>query len=271
MAAKEQLLQRIKVKKRQEADSARLVQKVIDTLHGVRWSGWIQGFDTQAGVVELTLYTGRDWFTDIQQSHMLDLLRADILAEGKALEDDVAEIWLMECIKLASKNRHEYDDPTRHTRARTMGNALASGERSRIGLSGNLSNVHWISAVVDGKEEQILYGDSFKSVEPAPEIREALSWWTKCHTGKIFTWGRLQISRQQDGFNCGLLSHNGLAHHFLPKKYPLVETTGSIPAADARLQMMLRVVNRQLDASYFPSVTCRRLTCCRTDMQCTDH
>ncbi|KAJ7926601.1 hypothetical protein B0H13DRAFT_2265856 [Mycena leptocephala] len=206
-AAKERLLQLTKPKKRQDVEATRI------------------GFDNKTSIVDLALYTGRDWFTDTQQSHMLDLLRSDILANDGALEDEIPEIWAVESIKLALKYRHEYNNPERHQRARTLGNTLASGLKKRIGMMGNISNKHWISTVVDARQARILYGDSYKN----------------------FTWGRLPISRQHDGFNCGLLAHNSLGHHFLPKKYPLIETATNAPVADARLRVMLRVVNRHLD------------------------
>jgi hypothetical protein len=141
-------------------EATRIVQEVLDTLHGVCWSGWIQGFDNKTSIVDLALYTGRDGFTDTQQSHMLDLLRSDILANDGALEDEIPEIWAMESIKLASKYRHEYNNPERHQRARTLGNTLASGLKKRIGMMGNISNKHWISTVVDARQARILYGDS---------------------------------------------------------------------------------------------------------------
>ncbi|KAJ7610672.1 hypothetical protein DFH06DRAFT_1374413, partial [Mycena polygramma] len=213
----------------------------------IYWSGKIQGFSNCEPIESLTLYASREWFTDVQQSHMLDLLRVDVLNSGRALKDEVCEIWMMEYIKCAWRERDKYNDPKKshqYPRAKAYGAVLGSGERERLVMMGNLRSIHWIAAVVDAKSSRILYGDPFKYSADS-ETKKALLWWTTHHTGRVFAWGKLDVPDQRDGFNCGILSHSGLTHHLLPDT-PLINGKGVAPA-DARLEMMIRVINRHLD------------------------
>jgi len=108
---------------------------------------------------------------------------------------------------MAWRDREKYEKPSvwnDYMRAKEIGAVLASGERERLGIMGNLQNLHWIAVVVKIKESRILYGDRFK-VSQDPEMEKALEWWTSYHTGCRFTWGLLEVPHQKDGFNCGIL------------------------------------------------------------------
>jgi hypothetical protein len=100
--------------------------------------------------------------------------------------------------------------------------------------------------MVDGKQSRLFYGDPFGS-QRDPETEKVLEWWTHHHTGRRFLWGILEVPTQKDSFNCGILSHSGLSHHFLPST-PLFNSNGKGPV-DARLEMMLRVINKHVDVS----------------------
>jgi hypothetical protein len=143
---------------------------------------------------------------------MLDLLRMDVLDAERELKDEVGEIWMMEYVKNAWRERVKYEAGASNDflRAQSIGTVLASGERERLGMMRNLQNLHWVAVAVDSKESRILYGDPFHS-ERDPEIEKAVGWWTTFHTGRKFSWGTLDILNQKDGFNCGILSHNGEA------------------------------------------------------------
>ncbi|KAJ7934992.1 hypothetical protein B0H13DRAFT_1591184 [Mycena leptocephala] len=226
-----------------------MVQRVCNALQSISWAGPILGFSDREPIDSLSLYATREWFTNVQQSQMLDHLRTDVLHAGRALEDEICEIWMMEYIRAAWREREKYAESEtlqEYPRAKAIGAALASGERNRLGMMANLQNLHWVSVVVNGKESRILYGDPFKD-EPDSETKQALHWWAEFHTGRKFTWGDLDVPIQMDGFNCGILSHSSLVHHFLPNT-PLITSNKNGPA-DARLEMMIRIVNRHLDVS----------------------
>jgi Ulp1 family protease len=64
----------------------------------------------------------------------------------------------------------------------------------------NINDNHWVSIVVDFKVSRFLYGDSMGGA-----IEEILMWWTYHHTGVTFMKTYFPITRQRDGFSCGLL------------------------------------------------------------------
>ncbi|KAJ7934277.1 hypothetical protein B0H13DRAFT_1591773 [Mycena leptocephala] len=246
--ATQALLQRAQSKRKQTVPID-LINRVLDGLGAIYWSGNLMGFDNREEITHLSLYATKEWFTDIQVSQMLDLLRRDVLAHGTILHDEVPEIWVMENIKDAYRRRHLYTaEPANFRRAHTFGEVLQTRSRNRIGMMGNLQNWHWVGVVLDVKQRRIRYGDPKYKTDPDPEIKAAHQWWTHYHTGTSFAWGDLEMSRQHDGHNCGMLSFNGIAHDFLPDKYPLISTTGNDPA-NARLELLLRVIDRHLEAS----------------------
>jgi hypothetical protein len=72
----------------------------------------------------------------------------------------------------------------------------------------------------------------------------AMEWWTHHHTRCDFTHVKLPIMTQDDGFSCGLLAYNALAHQANPKKYPLINAA---KVNDARLEILLAVIERHSD------------------------
>ncbi|KAF8182809.1 hypothetical protein K438DRAFT_2165669 [Mycena galopus ATCC 62051] len=261
--AKEHLTTRSKVS-RKHGSHPDVVRSICDALQSIYWSGVIEGFEHREPILGLSIFASREWFTDSQQSYMLDLLRSDVLNAGRSLKDEIGEIWVMEFIRAAWRDRGAYIEleakpkpGDNHSRARALGAVLGSGDRERFGIIGNLQNLHWIAVVVDGKNDRILYGDPLQPgsspINPDAETIDALEWWTSFHTGRRFVVGGLAVPRQQDGHNCGILSHNALAHHFLPEQYPLIDVKGKGPA-DARLEMMMRIINRHIDVSPFISI-----------------
>ena len=87
---------------------------------------------------------------------------------------------------------------------------LATGVYDVFATIVNLNNNHWVSIVVDFKASKILYGDSMGGAIDE-NVEEILTWWTYHHTGVTFTKIYLPITRQRDGFSCGLLAWNALA------------------------------------------------------------
>lgn len=71
-----------------------------------------------------------------------------------------------------------------------------------------------------------------------------VEWWTHHHTGHGFACEKLPITRQDDGFSCGLLAYNALTHWANPEKYPLIDAT---KVDDARLEILLGVIIQHLN------------------------
>ncbi|KAJ6545201.1 hypothetical protein B0H19DRAFT_955927 [Mycena capillaripes] len=246
--ANQALINRTKTTRKSTTESTDLIERVFDGLGAIYWSGHVMGFDNLEEIAHLSLYATKEWFTDVQMSQMLDILRYDVLLNGTILDDDVPEIWMMEHIKDAYRRRNIYaTEPDKFPRAHAFGKVLETRSRNRLGFMGNLRNLHWVGIVLDVQREEIRCGDPFKT-DPDEEIRSALLWWTSFHTGTTFTWGKLLMAHQQDGHNCGILSFNGIAHDFIPAKYPLISTHGNGPA-DAKLKFLLRIIDRHLEVS----------------------
>jgi hypothetical protein len=110
VCAKQLLAERAKVN-RANGRTLSVVDTVCDALQSICWSGQIKGFSNREPIVSLSLYASQEWFTDVQQSHMLDLLRMDVLEAGRALKDEVGEIWMMEHIRAAWRERKKYEKP----------------------------------------------------------------------------------------------------------------------------------------------------------------
>jgi hypothetical protein len=56
-------------------------------------------------------------------------------------------------------------------------------------------------------------------------MMKAIEWWTNFHTGCQFSRGSLKITNQEDGYSCGLLALNAIAHRANPKTYLLIDQT----------------------------------------------
>jgi hypothetical protein len=115
--------------------------------------------------------------------------------------------------------------------------------RKSVLLLKNLNNEHWVALVLDFKNSCIRYGDSFDEDAP-PKLMCAVEWWTYYHTGRHFTHAKLAITMQTDGFSCGLLAYNALAHNANPEKYPLINATA---VDDVRLEILLAVTRQHSD------------------------
>ena len=120
---------------------------------------------------------------------------------------------------------------------------LGNGTYNEVGYLMNLDGEHWVAVALDFEGSQILYGDSFDG-EPSKDLKEVLSWWTHLHTGREFTYGALDITRQQDGLSYGLLSWNPLGHWFVPEKYLLIDAE---KVDDATLRVLLQVIDHHQD------------------------
>ena len=151
----------------------------------------------------------------------------------------------MTWIERAYKERDsaQYAESQYFAQARRLGEALSAGTRKSVLMLKNLNNEHWVALDLNFKDSCIWYGDSFGE-EPPPELMCAVEWWTHHHTGRDFTQAKLPITTQNDGFSCGLLAYNALAHRANPKKYPLIDAA---KVDDARLEILLAVIGQHSD------------------------
>ena len=86
---------------------------------------------------------------------------------------------------------------------------------------------HWVSFIIDPIASTIFFADSLG--QPIPRnLRDALQWWL-CNLRRKMEepetspqFKQISVTPQHDGFSCGILSTNSLAHHLLPHTLPLV-------------------------------------------------
>ncbi|KAJ7149280.1 hypothetical protein C8R43DRAFT_1128635 [Mycena crocata] len=82
----------------------------------------------------------------------------------------------------------------------------------------------WIALVVDASEGLIQYGDGYGRDDEIPaKLIAAYTWWLGHHSSMEFKTGKLPITRQMDGFSCGILALNGLSHYADPS-VPLLDS-----------------------------------------------
>jgi hypothetical protein len=222
-----------------------LVGEVMDVLSILPWSGDVRGFDNAEPVYHLATYATREWFSCVHQNQMLDILRRDLMLDPQYSKIRIENLSFTAVLKTAHKTRNsgEYGNSRHFAWIHDQGKALATGLYNLLGLEANVRGDHWVSMVLDFRNAEILYGDSF-AMPPEAELVAAVDWWTHYHTGQRFTHQTLPISRQIDRFSCGLLAHNALTHYFLPSLHPLIETAN---ADNERLKVFLEVVRRHLD------------------------
>jgi hypothetical protein len=124
-----------------------------------------------------------------------------------------------------------------------IGKALVAGERDGLGTMVHIGGDHWVAIALDFEQSLVWYGDSFGQ-KPVEEVTSVLDWWTFHHTGWKFAYRNMKISTQTDGFSCGLLGSNALAHFYLPETHPLID----VATVDTeRVHILLKVGQRHLD------------------------
>ncbi|KZP26172.1 hypothetical protein FIBSPDRAFT_1005451, partial [Athelia psychrophila] len=226
-----------------------LIEEVYSSLATLSWSGKTRGFSNDEPISTLAAYATRHWLSDAQEDQMLDLLRTDIRLDPLKPAFNIKGTHFVSKIHQAFNKRDtgDYTDDRGFEGLRKTGIELGSDIHEQLGCLTNVGGDHWVVLIIDTLTDEILYGDSLDG-GPSDELKAALSWWTRCHTNRDFKWGKLPITRQRDGFSCGLFSWNALAHQLYPSKYPLMMAD---QADDERLQVLLKLIRCHQDRSFY--------------------
>lgn len=224
--------------------SHRIIDEVYDALSTLPWAGKLKGFSNDDPIYTLSTYATHHWLSDAHEDQMLDLLRTEIKFDSTRRSVIIENLEFSNMLDKAYDERGtNYETSRRFEHLRQLGISLGSGTYKQLAYLMNVNNNHWVAAVLDFDESRILYGDSLGS-KPRDRLRAVLSWWTHLHTGRDFAWEKLDITIQQDGFSCGLLSWNALVHWVFPNKHPLIKAED---VDNGRLQVLLRVIQRHQD------------------------
>jgi hypothetical protein len=222
------------------APDPRLIRDVYNALSCIPWNRHIQGFSTSVGTEYLTTYATTEWLNDEHITHMLDLLRCDVIREGLSQSVEVESIWFLSKLKEGFRDQEKYTSHKSYRWIRGQGQALGTGTRGQLVLIGNVGGNHWISLVMDFAQETVFYGDSL-GMKISDSLRGVLDWWTHLHTGRFFDYRDLPITRQQDDYSCGLLAWHALAAFLFKGKYTMVDPSC---VAQERLKVLLRVAEK---------------------------
>jgi Ulp1 family protease len=135
---------------------------------------------------------------------------------------------------------NQYATAENYNWIRKKGQELGTGILDKLATIVNIGGNHWVAVVIDFQSSQILYGDSLGGTITV-EIETVLIWWIHHHTGQQFTTNRLPITRQRDGYSCGIMAWNAVAMNVLPKNYVLIKSES---VADERLKVFLHMSER---------------------------
>ncbi|KIL67421.1 hypothetical protein M378DRAFT_74122, partial [Amanita muscaria Koide BX008] len=228
-----------KQSKRRHGDPG-VVRDVYNALSCLPWSGKIRGFSTSVGTEYLAAYATTEWLNDEHITHMLDLLRCDVIREGLSESVEVESVWFLLKLKEGYSDQEKYTSHQSYRWIRRQGQALGTGTCEQLVSIGNDGENHWIALVMDFTRGTVFYGDSLGK-KISDHLREMLDWWIHLHTGRHFDYRDLPITQQQDSYSCGLLAWLALAVFLFKGKYRLADPSC---VAQERLKVLLRIAEK---------------------------
>ncbi|KAF4621853.1 hypothetical protein D9613_012075 [Agrocybe pediades] len=232
------------VEDKEHSGNRKTLSEIRDMLHWIGWAEKINGFPASISTVFLTPYFTKQWLTDEQENQMLHLLEKDVRADISNNYIEVLPTYFTESLTAAYQSPETYPTDPPKAWIRKKGHDL----QSNSGILATLANIngnHWVAVVLDFRSAEIHYGDSMGG-SIRKKLEDMLMWWTYQHTGRHFTTSYLPISRQKDGYSCGILSWSALATYVLPTQYTLMKTD---QLTMERLKMFLVVTKHHISES----------------------
>jgi hypothetical protein len=225
-------------------ESTQLLDEVNNIFNVLPWGGTIQGFEVAIPMVNLAWYATQDWLTGKHEDQMLDLLRQELMDNGMLLSIDIESIQFSTKLRYAYTCCNVYSNSDKSFAwVHGQGEWFVGGTRNQLGMIVNIDGNHWVAVILNFCKGIIWFGDSLGNTIP-PDLLAILKWWTHTHTGKCFDVVDLPITRQTNGYSCGLLAWNALVVFFLQGKYNLIHGN---EVDDKRLRVLLRVFSRHQD------------------------
>lgn len=215
------------------------------------WHGDINGYSDYGAVHCLAAFASKEWLQDIHETCMLEELQRQLSAVPAFAGNKGGIVHIGMSVQLCAahtqRNTTTYP-PTHRSQLAQLGSDLRTGAKTRVGMMWFVAGDHWCSmAILVGEGSQsVLWGDPMGDEVP-DWVRNATVWWLSVHVERLFDWGILECSPQRDGFSCGILAQNGLAHSFLPSRYPLINTKKLFDVSVARLRAGIEVIRRHVE------------------------
>ena len=222
-----------------------LIKQVSSALSKLSWKNKIKGFPVDLPPEYLASYLTRKWLTDEHENQMLHLLQEELTLRNPESSTDITYTYFFQILSQLHRDG-TYDTDKGADWVRRKGVEFSTGVYDILATIVNLNDNHWVPIVVDFKASKFLYGDSMGGAIDE-NVEEILTWWTYHHTGITFTKTYLPITRQRDGFSCGLLAWNALATYLLPDIHSLIDASD---VAKERLKMFLQVVEQHNEVGH---------------------
>ena len=230
------LLQRIKLEK--NLQTAAILQDTYAVLTTLPWSGRLKGFELPIDIKNLASLLKNDWLFGELEMGMLEILKRN-LSDDEKNKIFFEDVNFTDLLAVACSNVNEYRTEQGYKWIQGRGEALASGERQYLVSIVNQDEVHWVAIILDFTRQEILYADSLEH-SMQDELKEAVEWWTYYHTGLEFTHRLLPITKQQDGFSCGVLAWDAIRVFFSRGNLNLMDAKNG---CDERIRVFLQFVS----------------------------
>jgi len=222
-----------------------LCQSVQNSLLCLPWAGDVRGFSENSPTVLLASYLSHNWLSTSHINQQLDLLRHELLRIGKQ-QYEILQTDFFTKIGLLHRDRKENNYPAGFKNRHILGVADDLANSTIRGICGvaNVNGNHWVAITVDVVDRQIRYGDSLDGL--GTELKAAIQWWIKIHISMDLEETSLDITKQTDGFNCGLFALNAVEHFVHPEKHSLLVSLSSSCDED-RLSRFITTCDRDLE------------------------
>lgn len=231
--------QRLLGKKTKE--TAGLLDRVHNTLQMLPWAGTISGFSTKLQSVYLAAYLSTQWLSCEHEEQMLSLLSSDLAMAGFCASVIIEGTQFMEQLRSTYKHKDIYDQSSGYKWVRERGKEMADGTRTKLGTIAHTGGQHWVALIFDFENSIIYFGDSLGG-KMISKIHKSVIWWTHYHSDIHFEMQKLPITRQLNGFSCGLLSWNALCAFLLLDVSLFPVSTARVH--NKRMKIFLRVIER---------------------------
>lgn len=213
------------------------------------WGGQTAGFGKDNEPMHLmSRYLSHRWLQSTHINQQLDILRFDLQRAG-IINCEITSPYTFDIIA----QMHQAREGTPYCRDGAgvrkniwgIGEELSSGRRKVLASVTNVNGNHWVAIVVNATNFTVKYGDSFGS-DRKSELVDAVTWWLQFHIPTPFRSDGLSITKQEDGFSCGVLSIDAVRHAILPGAV-LIQPSSSAAIQRARVEMFVRVGEREAE------------------------
>jgi hypothetical protein len=232
-----------------------LKSDILNALASVGWSSHINGRLRVIGSIEdLFVFLSNAWLNSHHVNILIELIKFRYTQSHPTFSPPiiVAPTEITDQILKAYRER-DGDGENKRAALAAVEHDLVSGYRDSLAGILFVSGNHWTAYMINVKEHSISYGDSFGHNLPV-QAKQAFVWWL----GELLALknqgveGQIQhlllpITRQKDGFSCGILATNALAHYCLPGLEETNLLVGKVAIAHYRIRRVLEILRRSAE------------------------